>query len=392
MASLANSAPEPSSIGDAFFAFPLTSAQRAMWPADRSKDGKVLSDPRYNGAFRMDLAGTVDLALLEHSLREVAHRQESLRTTFRIAADAEIQQVVFPVSDIVVDEVDLRTFPVDTRAAMLDEVSIKEATQIFDLCEGAPIRVKLLRMEDRHSILTITAHQIICDGWSIGLLMEELAANYAAFAKQQPSPLQPLSFQYGDYVGWQQDNATWSDVHKQVDYWKQKLDGCPQPHVATDFDGPAASPKAGIVSQLLPRELTDSLRNLAQSENTTFYVVTMAACIALLSRYTDSSEVALRTPLAGRNRVEFEPIIGQFVNQVAIRTIASPDLKISAFVEQVRETFWEALANQDAPFAEVLASIATPQRPVDSLFPSTSSARRSTVATVLRNLTSTASP
>ena len=365
---LANTAPETDSIADDFFAFPLTSAQRAMWPASRSKDHKILSDPRYNGAFRMNLAGTVDLALLERSIREVAHRQESLRTTFRIAADAEIQQVVFPVSDITVDEVDLRFFTAETRAAMLDEVSIKEATQIFDLCEGAPIRVKLLRLQDQHAILTITAHQIICDGWSIGLLMEELSANYAAFAKQHPSPLQPLGFQYGDYVTWQQENSSWSEIRKQLDYWKQKLEGCSQPHIATDLAGHADSPEAGIVSQLLPRELTDALRTLSQSQDTTFYVVTMAACMALLSRYSGNSAVALRTPLAGRTRLEFEPIIGQFVNQVAIRASASPHLTISAFIEQVRETVWEALANQEAPFAEVLASVVTPDHPANSLF------------------------
>ena len=367
LASAASTATDVHPAGEEFYAFPLTSAQRAMWPTVRTRDGRTLSDPRYNGAFRMELAGAVDLALLERSLREVAHRQESLRTTFR-AIDAEIQQVVFPVSDITVDEVDLRSFPEAVRAAMLDEVSIKEATQIFDLCQGAPIRVKLLRMEDQQSILTITVHQIVCDGWSIGLLMEELAANYAAFAKQQPSPLQPLGFQYGDYVTWQQENSSWSEVRKQLEYWKQKLNGCPQPQVATDLDGAENSVEAGIVSQLLPRELTDALRNLSQAENTTFYVVTMAACMALLSRYTRNPEIALRTPLAGRTRVEFEPIIGQFVNQVVIRAKASGDLTISGFIEQVRESVWEALANQDAPFAEVMASVATPGEPADSLF------------------------
>ena len=369
MAGPANSFPGPETFGEDFYAFPLTSAQRAMWPPTRARDGKSLSDPRFNGAFRLNLAGPVDLSLLERSLREVAQRQESLRTTFRIAPDAEVQQVVFPISNITVDEVDLRSFPETSRAAMLDEVSTKEATQVFDLCSGAPICVKLLRMEDLHSVLTITAHQIICDGWSIGLLMEELAANYAAFAKDQPAPLNPLGFQYGDYVSWQEDNATWSDVRKQLGYWRQKLDQCPQPSIATDLDNPTASCEAGIVSQLLPRELTDALRTLSQSENTTFYVVTMAACMMLLSRYTGSPEIALRTPLAGRTRVEFEPIIGQFVNQVAIRAKASPDLTISAFIEQLRESVWEALANQDAPFAEVLGSIATSEHPAESLFP-----------------------
>jgi len=360
---LASMAPGPNSAGDEFFAFPLTSAQRAMWPQDRG----TLSDPRFNGAFRMELAGAVDLALLQRSLRQVAQRQESLRTTFRVV-DGEVQQVVFPVSDLTVDEVDLRSFPENARAAMLDEISTKEATQTFDLTQGAPLRIALLRMEDKRSILTVTAHQIICDGWSIGLLMEELAANYAAFARQQPPPLEPLAFQYGDYVTWKQEDASWEETEKQLDYWKQKLRGCPQPHVAVDLDGDPNSPAAGIISELLPRELTDRVRNVAQAENTTFFVVTMAACMALLSRYTGESDIALRTPLAGRNRVEFEPIIGQFVNQVVIRCSTSRRLPLCAFIEHVRESVWEALANQDAPFDEVVRGFAAPDRPADSLF------------------------
>jgi non-ribosomal peptide synthetase component F/thioesterase domain-containing protein len=360
---LASTVAGPHPMNEEFFAFPLTSAQRAMWPRDR----KTLGDPRFNGAFRMELAGAVDVALLQRSFREVAQRQESLRTTFRVL-DAEIQQVVFPVSDLVIDEIDFRSFPETSRVAMLDEISTREATQTFDLTQGAPIRVKLLRMEDKRSVLTITAHQIVCDGWSIGLLMEELTANYAAFAKQKPSPLEPLGFQYGDYVTWLQENSSWSEVRRQLDYWKVKLDRCPQPHVATDRNGDPNSPEAGIVSQLLPRELTDKLRTLSQSENTTFYVVTMAACMALLSRYTGDPDIALRTPLAGRSRVEFEPIIGQFVQQVVIRAKASSTLPLSSFIEQVRESVWEALANQDAPLEGVLKSIATDGRPLDNLF------------------------
>jgi non-ribosomal peptide synthetase component F/thioesterase domain-containing protein len=359
---LASTVPAPHPINEDFFAFPLTSAQKTMWPRGR----RTLSEPRLNGAFRMELAGAVDLALLQRSLREVAQRQESLRTTFRVL-DGEIQQVVFPISDLTVDEVDLRSFPEDARAAMLDEISTREATQTFDLTQGAPVRVALLRMQDNHSILTITAHQIVCDGWSIGLLMEELAANYAAFARQQPPPLEPLAFQYGDYVNWKQEGATWGEIRKQLDYWKQKLKGCPQPQVAPDLDGDPDSPEAGIVSVLLPRDLTDRLRNLAQAENTTFFVVSMAACMALLSRYTGDADIALRTPLAGRSRVEFEPIIGQFVNQVVIRGCASSHLTVSDFIEQVRESVWEALANQDAPFDEVVRSVA-PGHPAESCF------------------------
>jgi non-ribosomal peptide synthetase component F/thioesterase domain-containing protein len=366
---VASTDPTPGDKEEEFYAFPLTPAQRAMWPSSRG----TISDPRFNGAFRMELAGPVDLDLLQRALREIAQRQECLRTTFRAATterhDAEIQQVVFPNSDLTVDEVDLRSFPEDSRAAMLDEISIREATQVFDLAAGAPIRVKLLRLEDARSVLTITVHQIVCDGWSIGLLMEELAANYAAFARQLPPPLAPLAFAYGEFVTWQQENPSWTELQKQLNYWKRNLAGCPQPRVSPDLTGSIDLAAAGIVSVLLPRDLTDSLRTLAQSENATFFVVTMAACMALLARYTGNSDIALRTPLAGRNRVEFEPIIGQFTNHVVIRGSATPESTFRSFIEQIRETVWEALANQDAPFDEVLKSVATADQPASSLFP-----------------------
>jgi non-ribosomal peptide synthetase component F/thioesterase domain-containing protein len=334
-----------------------------MWPRNSTTAG----DPRYNGAFRMNLAGPVDLEVLQLAFREIAQRHETLRTTFRVI-DAEVQQVILPSPSLTVDVVDFRSFTEPDRSAMLDEISIQEAQQPFDLAQGVPVRIKLLRMADNHSVLTVTAHQIICDGWSIGLLMEELAADYTAIARHQPSPLAPLGFQYGDYVNWKQENSSWLELRPQLDYWKEKLDRCPQPRVDPDFSKAGTSAEAGIVSQLLERELTDALKALSQSENTTFYVVTMAACMVLLARYTGEPDIALRTPLAGRTRVEFEPIIGQFVNHVAIRARADSELTFSAFLERVRESVWEALANQDAPFDDVIRTVAPSAAVTDDLF------------------------
>jgi non-ribosomal peptide synthetase component F/thioesterase domain-containing protein len=352
----------PGSIpsGEDHFAFPLTAAQRAMWPKGPTTRG----DARYNGAFRMNLEGAVDVDLLQRSLREIALRQESFRTTFRVVAAegapsrSEVQQVVFPVPNISVEVIDLRSFAEADRAVMVDEMSTQEAQAAFDLVQGAPIRVKLLRTGERQSVFVLTVHQIICDGWSIGVLMEDLAAVYGAFARQQPSPLGPLSFQFGDFVPWQQEHTASSEVQGQLAYWKQKLAGCPQVQVTPDHVSASDLVEAGIVSELLPRDLTDRLREVSQQHDTTFFVVTMAACMVLVSRYSGEQDIALRTPLAGRTRVEFEPIIGQFVNQVAVRAVISDGMRMASFIGRVRESLWEAIANQDAPFGEVLDSLA----------------------------------
>lgn len=346
-----------------FYAFPLTRAQAAMWPHESVSS----ADSRFNGAFRLHLAGRVDASLLERSLREIAQRHEALRTAFHVIG-ATVSQVVLSSSQVTVETLDLRGLPEGQRAAELDEISRQEAQQCFDLLNGVPMRVKLLRLEDERSVLTLTIHQILCDGWSIGLLMEELARIYAAFAVHASSSLPSLTFQFGDYVIWQQENLLHADVQNQLQYWKKRLGGYRPLRVTPDVASGSRSMEGGIVSELLSRELTDRLRQVSQAQDTTFFVVTLAACMALLSRCTGESDVAVRTPLAGRSRVEFEPIIGQFVNHVAIRSEVSSDITFAALVARVRESVWDALANQDAPFEAVLESLAVPDGVRSELF------------------------
>jgi non-ribosomal peptide synthetase component F/thioesterase domain-containing protein len=350
---MAGMAQEIAPGGKEFYAFPLTAAQMGMWPQGLT----TLGDRRYNGAFRMHLAGELDAGVLESSLRAVAQRQECLRTIFRVT-DAGPQQIVSPVSDLTLDVVDLTSLPAAERSRLLDEISTQEAQQSFDLTQGVPFRARLLRMAEKEAILTVTVHQIICDGWSMGLFMQELSTSYNALLAGLPTRLGNLEFQYGDYVTWQQENQSKPETRAQFKYWKKQLDRSPQLCVMPDRSGSGDLIEAGIVSELLPRELTDKLREIAKAENATFYVVTMAACMALLSRYTGERDIALRTPLAGRNRVEFEPIIGQFVNQVVIRNEVSRTLTVSELLARVRDTVWEALANQDVAFEEVVWSVA----------------------------------
>jgi non-ribosomal peptide synthetase component F/thioesterase domain-containing protein/NRPS condensation-like uncharacterized protein len=341
------------SAGDEYFAFPLTPGQAAMWPRNAAGGG----DSRFNGSFRMTLKGKVDASLLERSLVEIAERHEILRATFR-TIDGEVQQVILPDSNLTLGTLDLRSLPADKQTVELDKICLREARTGFDLTNGAPIRANLLRVEDERFILTLTMHQIICDGWSIGVLMDELAQIYTAFAKGQPSPLAPLSFQFGDYVVWQHEMSLQPETQKQIEHWKKVLTGCQQIRVTPDLATKCASIESDIVSQLLPRELTDKLRILSRAQNTTFFVVSMAACMVLLNRYTGNVDLAIRTPLAGRSRVEFEGLIGQFVNHVVVRAALSDDLTFSDFLARVRERVWGALANQDAPFERVLPEIA----------------------------------
>ena len=353
----------PDHSGEEYFAFPLAPGQLAMLP----KNLDSTEDPRFNGAFRMNLDGPVDASILERSLLEIAQRHEIFRTTFQMIG-AEVQQVVRPGATLTLKTIDLREYPADKQTNELDDICLREARTGFDLTKAPPLRVSLLRLSDAKYMFVLTIHQIICDGWSIGVLMEELSKIYTAFARQQPVPLEPVAFQYGDYVVWQQETLSQPEVQAQLEYWKKKLEGCTQLEVAPDYEVATSSIRSDIVSQLLPRELTERLRGLAQTENTTFFVVTMAACMTLLHRYTGHADIPLRTPLAGRTRMEFESLIGQFTNQVIVRSDVSGDLTFRDVVAQVRERVWEALANQDIPFETIIREIAGPAANPDDLF------------------------
>lgn len=345
------------------FAFPLTRAQAAMWPRHTES---TWNDSRFNGSFRMNLAGRVSMALLQASLREIADRHEALRAVFQVDS-GQVLQIIQPKSDLTVLVIDLRPLAEPRRMEQMEELCAREARQPFDLTQGPPIRANLIQMEDERSILTLTIHQIVCDGWSVGLLMEELSSIYSAFAAGRPSTLAPLDFQFGDYVIWQEEHASGADVERQLAYWKKKLAGYSPVRIASDFESASDSIESGIVSRLLPRALTDELKSLGQAQNATFFVVAMAACMAVAQRYTGSSDIALRTPLAGRTRVEFEPIIGQFVNHVVVRASVSSNLKISELIKSVREGVWEALANQDVAFERVLEG--TQADPTEDRYP-----------------------
>lgn len=338
---------------DAGPSFALSPAQERIWSAWKA-------DPHgssWNGSFRMNLAGPVDALLLEHTLDEIAQRHAILRATFR-EENGSPRQTIAPELRVRVAVADLRGVPGDQREAEMDRLCAQEARRPFDLVAGPLVRAGLLRMENQRFILTLTLHQIVCDGWSIGLLMEELQQIYGALAAGQAHTLPPLPVQYTDYVQQLAAFTETPEAQAQLRYWKAKLRACPRLELAPDAPGRSReSNEAAIISHLLPRALTDRLREQSTAQGGTFFVTTLAACFALLHRYTGETDLAAGSPLAGRSRTEIEGLIGQFVNHVVCRTDASGDPVFAEFAARVRDGVWEAFGNQDLPFENVLRAL-----------------------------------
>jgi non-ribosomal peptide synthetase component F/thioesterase domain-containing protein len=362
--SIANAIPTQLPNAEEVVAFPLSPAQERIWRLSVDSPRETIN----NGAFRMNLVGPVDSTVLEATFNEIVSRHEILRASVEIINGKPLQ-VLAPALILKLASHDLCAIPNEQRESELDRISIEEAQRHFDLVKGPLVRASLVKMGGQRFVLLLTVHQVICDGWSIGLIMEELQQIYAAFALGQKSPLSPLAVQFADYVIWQQENGVRTEVAQQLNYWKHKLRRYHRLEIKPDQPaGDRKNSEAKIISHLLPIELTDRLRDLSNKQGGTFFTTTLAACFVLLHRYTGENDISVGSPLAGRWRADIEGLVGQFVNHIVFRADASGDPPFTDFMSRVKNTVWEAFSNQEVPFENVLKALRPGQDPFHEPF------------------------
>jgi amino acid adenylation domain-containing protein len=324
---------------------PLSFAQRRLWFLDR-----LGASAAYHIPTAIRLEGALDRSALVRALNEVARRHETLRTVFEVQ-NGEPIQVVHSQVDFALADCDLRTEP-DRLAQLLAE----DALISFDLTRGPLWRVKLFRLGREDHVLAVTFHHIIADGWSLDVFLRELTALYTAFRTGTASPLLPLREQYGDYAIWQHRHLS---VDSQLAFWKSELSGIERCDLATDRPRPALlSYRGARVPILLDAVLTRDLRALSLNHGTTFFMTLLAAWQTLLYRSGAGDDIAVGTPIAGRQREELENLIGFFVNTLVFRADFSTDPTFAELLVQVRHRALAAYANQDAPFERVVEEIA----------------------------------
>jgi amino acid adenylation domain-containing protein len=218
-------------------------------------------------------------------------------------------------------------------------------------------------MSARHHVLLWSLHHMLFDGWSVGVLLRELAADYEAFSSGRPSPLGPLAMQYGDFVRWQR-HATQSDRFRaQRRYWQSQLrDLPPRLDLPTDYPRRTARPTTSARFPLsLPRHLTDSLKSLAHDEGYSLFMMLVAAFKVLLYRYSEQRDICVGTIIANRNRIETEDLIGCFINTLVLRTELPEGATVRDVLQRVRDTTLDAYAHQDLPFEIVLDELRSDQ-------------------------------
>ncbi|HEU4508569.1 MAG TPA: condensation domain-containing protein, partial [Pyrinomonadaceae bacterium] len=339
-------------------ALPLSYAQQCLWVSDQIQHGSAA----YNIVNALRLRGRLNVPAIERALTEITRRHEILRTTFAMNGSAPVQ-VIHPAQPFALPVLDLSAVAEDEREAEARRVATEELQRPFDLSTGPLLRASVLRLSEQEHVLLCTMHHIISDGWSMGVLIRELTTLYEAYATGKESPLPELAIQYADYAHWQREWLQGEVLEKQINYWKQQMDGAPPVlELPTDYPRPAVQTFNGANQSItLPVELTTGLKALTQREGVTLFMTLLAAFQTLLWRYSGQEDIVVSTGIANRNRAETEPLIGFFVNTLVLRTDLSGEPSFTELLRRVREVTLGAYAHQDVPF-ELLVEALAPER------------------------------
>jgi len=348
---------------------PLSLPQEQVWRLDQTA-GKLA--PLHNESITIHRHGVCDTAALEASLAEIVRRHEIWRTTFETIAGHPVQIVHDASATFKLPVTDLRTLPEADREKKAHEVATQDASQPFDLRRGPLFRVRLVILDDAEHRLYLTAHQSIVDGITVfDIFPSELTTLYECFAAGRPLPLPPLENQYADFADWQRRSVTGEAMERQLAYWQKQLAG-ELPILRWPNQGARLAQQTfrGALHPFeLTRELMEPLRDLGRREGATLFMILLAGLVALLHRYTRQEDIIVGTLApCGRKQIEFQRLLGYFLNPVALRTNLSGDPSFSSLLGQMREVTLGAISNDDVPLELIAERVQIKPDPSRSLF------------------------
>jgi Condensation domain/AMP-binding enzyme len=295
--------------------------------------------------------------VLEKSINEIVRRHETLRTNFEIV-DGRPVQVIHPFRFVPMQVIELQIGQQSARDSEIRRIARMESQKILDITKDCLIRTTLLRLSGYESFLLLNMHHILCDSWSIGLLVWELTSLYTAFSQGKPSPLTELSIQYADYAIWQREWLSGNVLTDQLEYWKKQLADISILQLPTDHPRPLLQTYRGATRKFFIDGGTYlSLKNLSQHEAVTLFMTLLAAFDILLHYYSGLEDIVVGIPISNRNRGELARVIGFFVNTLVLRNRICGNLTFRELIANVRETALAAYAHQDLPFERLVEEL-----------------------------------
>ncbi|MFJ8628729.1 amino acid adenylation domain-containing protein [Kitasatospora sp. NPDC093550] len=335
---------------------PLSFAQQRLWFVEQFAG----PSPLYSIACTVRLTGRLDAPALERALGRVVERHEALRTTFR-AEDGRPEQVVHPRVEVALPLTDLSALAAGAREAALAELTAQEGRRPFDLGAGPLLRGRLVRLADEEHLLVLAVHHIVADGWSLDILVRELAHHYrpGGGALPEAPELPELPVQYADFALWQHERVSGEALEAQLAHWRERLAGAPSA-VDLPTDRPRTA-RQGFAGACFPwrleGDLATRLTALAREHDATLYMALLAGFTAVAQRWSGQSDLVVGSPVANRNHPQTEGLIGFFVNMLPLRTDLSGNPTFRELLGRVRESALAAYAHQDVPFERIVEEV-----------------------------------
>ncbi|AKJ29410.1 peptide synthetase [Caldimonas brevitalea] len=334
---------------------PLSLAQQRLWFLTQIEGGSQAY--HISGSVRLD--GALDRGALQQALQRIVDRHESLRTRYVLHDGQPVQQ---PAAEarLAFDLHDLRGEADPASAARV--LGEAHSAHPFDLGHDLPLRVQLLQLGDEEHLLQLVLHHIAGDGWSVKVLLDELSQLYAAAAAGQPDPLPAPMLQYADYAVWQRGWLA-EGQQRQSEFWRATLRDAPSLlELPTDRPRPLQQDYAGASLPVrLDTVLAERLKALSRRHGVTLYMSLLAGWAALLGRLSGQHDVVIGSPVAGRQRAEVEPLIGCFVNTLALRLDVGGTGSVAELLRQTKARVLAAQQHQDLPFDQVVEVVKPPR-------------------------------
>ncbi|SFV64936.1 Malonyl CoA-acyl carrier protein transacylase [hydrothermal vent metagenome] len=329
----------------------LSYSQERLWFLDKFEEGKSTT---YHISAVLKLEGSLDKNALNKALKTIVKRHEALRTNF-IEKDNITLQKIGNIKRFRIEEIECKESSIEKK--------IKETlSQPFNLESDMLFKTVLYSISEQRHYLLVNMHHIISDGWSLGILVEEFVTLYRAYSNNQKNPLPLLKIQYGDYANWQKEYLSGEVLNEKLEYWKDTLSGIEPLALPTTYPRPAIQSNRGDRLRFtIGTEITQKLNSLSKTYDVTLFMTLLSSFGLLLHRYSGQEEFIIGSPIANRNRSEIEPLIGFFVNTLALKQEFSSDIKFTTLLQQTKEYTLSAYEHQDVPFEKIVDALDIPR-------------------------------
>ncbi|WP_163832494.1 non-ribosomal peptide synthetase [Spartinivicinus ruber] len=334
---------------------PLSYAQQRLWFIDQMEEGSQ----QYHIPFIYQITGHLNSDALSQAFIALLTRHESLRTVIRLHEGKAAQVVLTLAEDWSLPITDVRYQSKNLQQKQINSLKEQLHKAPFDLSQDLMLRVHLIRVSNDENLLLMTMHHIASDGWSVGVLIDELNQQYNNLSQEKAMELSELAIQYGDYAVWQRQWLQGEVLEKQLTYWQQQLSGIPEIHsLPLDKPRPAVQQFNGEHHFCeIDAELAKRFKALCQTQGATLFMGLHAVLATLLSRYSGESDIVIGTPVANREQAEVSALIGFFVNTLVLRCNVSAELSFNELLGQCKQTALAAYAHQQVPFDHLVETL-----------------------------------